>query len=292
MTSFVAHVHGGGDAGGIPVEWMLAAPFLIAAAAYLAAASHSRRSGRSWSWMRTTAWLAGLAAAAAGFVGPLAAAAHDGFTAHMGAHLLVGMVAPLLLALAAPATLALRAMSVTPARRLSRLLRSRVARFFTNPVVAALLNVGGMWALYSTPLYDAMRASMLVHVMVMAHFLFAGFLYTVSLVAIDPSPHRASFGLRAGVLVVSLAAHGILAKLLYAHPLASTEISDARAGAQLMFYGGDAVDVVLMVLLCAEWYRSAGRRLPSSDASTRRETRPSSSRHPTHPLSPPRGRPS
>lgn len=26
-----------------------------------------------------------------------------------------------------------------------------------------------------------------------------------------------------------------------------------------MFYGGDAVDLVLIVLLCAEWYRVTGR---------------------------------
>jgi putative membrane protein len=28
-----------------------------------------------------------------------------------------------------------------------------------------------------------------------------------------------------------------------------------------MYYGGDAVDVAIMVLLCARWYRTSGRRI-------------------------------
>ncbi len=256
-------MHGGPSTGGVPVDWILVAPFLLAAIAYLAAAlSGTRR--RAWPWYRSTFWVLGLAAAAAGFVGPVATAAHEGFTAHMGAHLLVGMVAPLLLVLAAPMTLALRTMSVVPARRLSRLLRSPIGRLLTQPVVAAFLNVGGLWVLYLTPLYELMTQVLLVHLLVMVHFLVAGYLYTVSLVSVDPSPHRASFTLRAVVLVVSLAAHGVLAKLLFAYPLPGVTPADAHAGAQLMFYGGDTVDFVIIVLLCAEWYRATGRRLQTA----------------------------
>lgn len=255
------HLHGGGDTSGVVLDGVLAAPFLLAALVYVVAAIAGGRRGRPWPRHRSVLWIVGVAAAAAGFVGPLATAAHESFTAHMGAHLLVGMVAPLLLVLAAPMTLTLRTMSVVPARRLSRMLRSPLGRGLTHPVVAALLNVGGMWFVYLTPLYPLMQQVMLVHLLVMLHFLVAGCLYTVSLVAIDPSPHRAGFVLRGGVLVGSLAAHGVLAKLLYAYPPAGVAPADAHAGAQLMFYGGDAVDFALIVLLCAEWYRVTGRRL-------------------------------
>lgn len=258
------HVHGGAD--GIAVSWILAAPFLMAAVVYVAAAVRASRRGRAWPWYRSILWIGGLSAAASGFIGPLASAAHDSFTAHMGAHLLVGMVAPLLLVLAAPVTLALRSMSVVPARRVSRMLRSPLMRVLTDPPVAALLNVGGMWVLYLTPLYGLMQQVMLVHGAVMLHFLLAGYLYTASLVAVDPSPHRAGFALRSIVLVLSLAAHGVLAKLLYAYPPPGVAVADARAGAQLMFYGGDLVDVLLIVLLCADWYRVTGRRLHRTPA--------------------------
>ena len=261
-----AHVHNT-DSSGVSPDLLLAAPFLVALILYVVAAISDRRHGRRWPWYRTVSWVSGVTIAAAGFIGPVASVAHDSFTAHMGAHLLVGMVAPLLLVLAAPMTLALRTMSILPARRLSRMLRSPLARIFTNPIVAAVLNVGGMWVLYLTPLYQAMQHVVLVHLLVMLHFLLAGYLYTVALVPIDPSPHKAGFTVRAVVLVVSLAAHGVLAKMLYAHPPAGASTADAHTGAQLMFYGGDAVDLVLIVLLCAEWYRVTGRRLQTTAGS-------------------------
>ncbi|MFD2795144.1 cytochrome c oxidase assembly protein [Promicromonospora vindobonensis] len=263
MIGVDEHLHGGSTSGAT-VEWVFLVPFLLAAGVYLAAVASDIRQGRTWPWYRSLMWVLGVMAAAAGFVGPLATAAHDSFTAHMGAHLVVGMVAPLLLVLAAPVTLALRVMDVKPARVLSRVLHCPVGRVLTNPVVAALLNVGGLCVLYRGPLYGLMQQGMLVHVLVMVHFLLAGYLYTVSLVPVDPSPHRTGFVLRAVVLVVSLAAHGVLAKLLYAYPPPDVTTADAHTGAQLMFYGGDLVDFVLIWLLCAQWYRVTGRQLPTA----------------------------
>lgn len=71
----------------------------------------------------------------------------------------------------------------------------------------------------------------------------AGFVFTTAIVGVDPNPHRASFVLRSTVLVVFIAAHSILAKWLYAHPAPGVAPADARVGAQLMYYGGDIVDV-------------------------------------------------
>ncbi len=260
------HVHGAGGLGALELDWILLVPFVIAAIVYLGAAGREAHRGRPWRWYRSGFWVLGLAVGAAGFVGPLAAAAHGSFTAHMAAHLLVGMVAPLFLVLGAPMTLALRSLNVSRARRLSWILRSPLARALTNPIVAAVLNVGGMWLVYLTPLHQLMQQSMVVHLLVMAHFLFAGYLYTFALIPVDPSPHRSGFVMRSSVLVLSLAAHGILAKLLYAYPLPGVSVEDAHAGAQLMFYGGDVVDFALIVLLWSHWYRAEGRRLPAAPA--------------------------
>ncbi len=253
-----AHTHGG-DGGGAWVQAVLALPFVVALVAYAAAAARERAHGRGWPLHRTACWSLGVVAAASGFVGPFAVPA--GFTAHMASHLVVGMLAPLLLVLGAPVTLALRTLSVTPARRLTRLLRTMPARVLTFPVVAAVLNVGGLWALYRTPLFGLMQQSMLVHLLVTAHVLAAGYLFTFSIVGLDPSPHRAGFVLRAGVLVAALAAHGILAKTLYAAPPPGVPAPEAQAGAQLMFTGGDLVDLAVLALLCGQWYHATGRRL-------------------------------
>ncbi|MFS0866593.1 cytochrome c oxidase assembly protein [Microbacterium sp. 179-B 1A2 NHS] len=250
----------------------LAAPVAIAGAAYLAAPAHERRGGRGWPVRRVVCAMLGIAAAASGFVGPLADAMHDSFTAHLGAHVLVGMAAPLLLVQAAPITLALRTLSVTPARRVARAMRSRPARVLTHPVPAALLNVGGLWLLHGTGLFAALSGIPLGHAVMMLHFLLAGYLFTASIAPADPAPHRAPLRTRAIVLVAAVAAHGILAKLLYSAPPTGVATADARTGSQLMFYGGDAVDVVLIVLICAEWYRVTGRRpAPRAAPAARRQ---------------------
>ncbi|WP_293782514.1 cytochrome c oxidase assembly protein [uncultured Aeromicrobium sp.] len=224
----------------------------IALVSYATGVYRARRRG-SWPAARTAAWVAGVTAVTAAMVGPLADAAHHDFTMHMVAHLLIGMLGPLLLVLGAPVTLALRALPVARARALTRLLHHRAIRVLVHPVVTAVLNAGGLWVLYTTDLFTHMHASTWVYVLVHAHLAVAGYLFTASLIGPDPAP-RASFGLRACVLVVFVASHSVLAKWLYAHPPA--DVADGRVGAQLMYYGGDAVDVLLMVLLAAEWYRT------------------------------------
>jgi putative membrane protein len=142
------------------------------------------------------------------------------------------------------------------------LLASPPLRVLTDPVVAAALNVGGLWLLYTTAVFARMHEHPLLHLLVHVHVFATGWLFTVALVSVDPLPHRRSYPIRAAVLVAALAGHDILAKYLYAHPPAG--VADAELGAMIMYYGGDAVHLVLIVLLCAGWYRLAGRRLPPS----------------------------
>jgi putative membrane protein len=210
------------------------------------------RRRRPWPAWRTLSWSAGLVLAAAAVLGT----AHRGFTAHAAGHVLLGMVAPVLVCLAAPVTLLLRAVPARHARRVSRVLRSPPARVAGHPVTALVLNAGGLWLLYATPLYARAGEHPLVH----AHVFLAGCLLVAALVGPDPAPHRAGWGTRAVVLVAYMAAHGILAKFLAAHPPAGVPVAEARSGAQLMYSAGDAVHVVLLVMLFLPVYRR-GRRV-------------------------------
>jgi putative membrane protein len=239
----------------IPAVWVAAA---MAVAAYLGAVRVSRHRGH-WPVLRVAAWLAGVSTAA---IAAHLALSPDGagFVAHMSAHLLLGMLAPLLLVLAAPGTLALRSLAVAPARRLSAVLRSGPVRVLTHPLPAALLNVGGLWVLYASPVYGAMHANPLLLAGVHAHVFAAGYLFTVSIVGPDPAPHRPSYAVRAGALVAAVAAHAVLAKYLYAHPPAGVSAAEAAAGSQLMYYGGDAIELALMVALGTAWFRSTRPR--------------------------------
>jgi putative membrane protein len=251
------HDHGAGSAGLLALA--PAALALLLAVAYTSAAWRDRRR-RAWPAHRTVLWLLGLGAAVAGVTGPLADAGHNGLVAHMVGHLLLGMLAPLLLVRAAPVTLALRSLDVVPARRLTALLRARPVRILSQPLPAAVLNVGGMWVVYGTPVLMRMHEDPLLAAAVQVHVLAAGCLFTYAVVGVDPSPHRASPRHRALVLVAAMAAHGILAKSLYAVPPAGVPRAEVELAAQVMHRGGDAVDAVLVLLLCAGWYRATRPR--------------------------------
>jgi len=215
----------------------------------------SPKQRQPWPWQRTLLWTAGLLAAAAGLVGPMARDAAGDFRAHMLSHLLIGMLAPLLLVLGAPVTLLLRALPVPAAKRVTRLLSSPPLRIVAHPVTALLLNSGGLWLLYLTGLAGAMHRPGIGAFLIAVHLLAAGYLFTAAIIGIDPVRHRPPVAHRAVVLVVAMAAHAILAKWLYAHPPAGFPIEQAEAGARLMYYGGDAVDLLLITIFCAQWYR-------------------------------------
>lgn len=217
------------------------------------------RRRRPWPPWRTASWFAGLGAA--GFA-VLGLPAGGGFVRHSMGHLLLGMLAPLLVCAAAPATLLLRGLPVGAARRMSLLLHSAPVAVLTHPVTVVVLHAGGLWLLYATPLYRLADAYPVVHLAVQAHAFAAGCLLTAVLAGPDPMPHRAPPAVRAVALVAFLAAHGVLAKFLYAHPPAGVPAVEAERGAMLMYYGGDLVDASLLVLLGLQWYRRRARRLP------------------------------
>jgi putative membrane protein len=253
------HAHAG--SGFFSADLIAGAILLAAAALYLGGVATAHRRGHGWSVDRTMMWLIGLTVAAAAMAGTLPAAGHNDFPSHMFGHVLVGMAAPMLLVAGMPVTLALRSLDLRQARRLSHALRSIPIRFLAHPVTAALVNIGSLWLLYTTPLFELMLSSPLLHLAINFHFLLAGYLFVASLVGTDPNPHRANFALRSVVLVFALAGHGVLAKYLYANPPLDVPAAEAQSGSVLMFYGGDVADAVLIAVLCLQWYRAAARRL-------------------------------
>ncbi|MBL7260471.1 cytochrome c oxidase assembly protein [Actinoplanes sp. LDG1-01] len=229
---------------------------IAAALVYAVAVFRLRRRGVDWRPGRALAWYVGVAAA----VGAVAGHEHT-FREHMAGHLVLGMGAPILLVLGRPVTLALRVLPVRPARRLARVLRSRPIAVLTHPVTAGVLDAGGMWLLYTTGLHSAGP-------LVQLHLLLAGYLFTAAIIGRDPAPHRPGPAVRAAALIAFVAVHGILAKHLYAHPPPGVPALESEPAAQLMYYGGDLLHLVVIVLLCRELFPSPARawRLPTAPA--------------------------
>ncbi len=227
---------------------------------YVVAVARSRRRDRAWSRWRTASFAAGAVLPLVAVVPALSPYPGGSFADHMWQHLLIGMVAPVLLVLGAPGTLAVRALSADGARRLTRALRSRPAVALTRPVVALALNLGGLAALYFTPLHALMTQSAAVHHLVHLHFFLAGTLFAWVIAGPDPAPHRPSVPARLVVLGVAVAGHAVLSQLLYAGIGAvDAAADDLRAGASLMYFGGDLAELALAFALVASWQPTPGR---------------------------------
>jgi putative membrane protein len=254
-----SHSHASGNE--VIFQLIIALPFLIGLFFYLAAVVVSnRRLKKQWSLVRSTFWMVGILCASIAVIGPLAERAHGDFSAHMMGHLLIGMLAPLLMVLATPMTLILRTLPVRSARRLTRVMKSLPIRIISNPIFATCLNVGGLWLLYTTDLFILMQQHMILHILVHIHVFLAGYLFTMSIIYMEPTPHRISYTYRSIVLLVALAAHGILSKYIYAHPPSGISTAQAEKGAMIMYYGGDAIELVVIFIFCFQWFKNTNPR--------------------------------
>lgn len=215
---------------------------------------------RKWSHRKTLFWIVGVLIASIALVGPIAKVSHDNFIYHMIGHLFLGMLGPLLMALGAPITLLLRTLNVKTARKVSKILKSRFVSFYTQPIITSVINIGGLWILYTTNLYTAMQDYPILHILIHIHVFAAGYFFTISLLYIDPISRRYSFLYRTVVFIFALAGHGILSKYIYAYPPEGINVEEARLGAMLMYYGGDAVDLVIIIILFHQWNAFARRK--------------------------------
>ena len=93
------------------------------------------------------------------------------------------------------------------------------------------------------------------------HALAAGSLFTFTICRLDPARRRWGLALRGTTLLAAGTAHAVLGKNLYATPPPGTSFTavDLHTGAQLMYYGGDLVEVALAAVLAAHWYTTTRR---------------------------------
>jgi putative membrane protein len=232
--------------------WLPAAPLALLASAYALAVTRLGRRGDHWPPWRAVAAAGGVGALCVALLPPVAAHDEDP-RVHVAQHLLLAMVGPGLLALAAPVTLALRTVRTPTRRRLLAVLASPPARVATHPLVVLALDVGGMYAYYLTGLLEAIEEQPWLHALVHAHMIAAGCLFAWLVVGLDPIPRRPGTAVRIALVVVAGAAHDVLAKLLFVHGW-------GRA-AQLLFYGSELADVLLGVVVLAQWYTRGSREL-------------------------------
>jgi len=261
---YLLHNHGQSamnhSVSGINPQLLLGFFFIFLLVAYITAVIITNQRYKKWPIFRAVCWTIGMVVALVAVVGPLANSAHSNFTAHMLSHLLLSMVAPIFMAVAKPVTLTLRTANTTFARKLTSILKSRLLQFVSHPITAAILNVGGLWLLYTTNLFVLMHENALFAFFVHLHFFIAGYVFTISIIYFDPVYHQYSYRFRATVLIIAIAGHDILSKYMYANPPAGISQQEAEMGSMVMYYAGDWIEVALIIIFCWQWYKSTKPR--------------------------------
>lgn len=223
-----------------------------------AIAAFRRRQLSGWSGWRTASFSAGIMLIMIAVLPQVASLAHHDLNGHMLQHLLLGMFGPLGMVFGAPGTLLVRSLTGAGARRFMNVMRFPPVRMLIHPVTAALLDIGGMYLLYLTPLFALSMSHPVLYVLVHLHFVLSGYLFTWSIAGPDPAPHRPSRGFRLMVVFLATAAHAVLGKLMYGYgypPGISASLSEVQSAAQLMYYGGDLAEFMLITGLFAAWFR-------------------------------------
>ncbi|MGZ4649475.1 MAG: cytochrome c oxidase assembly protein [Kineosporiaceae bacterium] len=258
----------------------------LGASLYAAGVLALRRRGDRWPVGRTISWAAGLVVFAWATVGGLGLYSHVLFSAHMGAHMLVSMLAPILLVLGAPATLALRSLPGPrvkgergPRQLLLAVLHSRAVRILTHPVVTFVIFVGSLYLLYYSSLYPGLMTNHLGHTAMQLHFLATGLLFFYVIIGVDPAPRRIHPLAAVGLLFAAMALHAFFAVSLMSsrqvlaldyfgalqRPYAQDLLADQYLGGGLSWGLGELPIVLVLGVVLVLWVRADDREARRHD---------------------------
>ncbi len=279
-----AHQHDAADAlaraGGDPfgpllgrhllTSWQLdslaVAAVVLAGAAYLTGvALVPVRSGGRWPLRRTAAFFAGLAVIGLATNASIAVYDQVLFTAHMAGHLALVMVAPALLVAGHPLSLALAAAPPPRRERIARIATGRVVSLLTAPPVALASYTAVIVGSHLTGLMDVIMrntwAGQLEHLV----YVLVGCQFFVLVVGHEPIRWRLGTPARWLLLAVAMAVdtftgvvllQGTHAVDMLADPdLSVDRLTDTRTGGAIMWFGGDGIMIVIMIVLVVGWLR-------------------------------------
>ncbi len=255
-------------------DWLLLAVGVVAVGVYLAGVRRLRARGDAWPVWRSATWIAGWLLWTWATCGAPAIWGRVTFSTHMAMHMVVAMFVPLLLVPAAPITLALRAL---PARRdrtwgprevVLEVVHSRALRVLANPVVAAALFFVSLALFYYSPAFELSLTTHTGHMLMLAHFLLSGYLFTWVLIGTDPGPPRWSPLMLLVVLFVTISFHAFFGVILtgqqtllapdvfqrIALPWLPDLMGDQQRAGEIAWGTGELPTVILAVLVARQWF--------------------------------------
>ncbi|MGV8885855.1 MAG: cytochrome c oxidase assembly protein [Microbacteriaceae bacterium] len=269
------------------VMWVLICGFAVFF--YLAGVWRLHKRGDRWPWLRTVSWVAGILVLFYITNGGVNLYEKYLFSAHMLAHMVLGMVVPVLLVPGAPVTLALRAIrkrndgSRGAREWILLLVHSRYFAVLANPVVAAVIFAGSLWVFYYSPLFRWATEVHVGHQWMIIHFLATGYLFAQSLIGVDPVPNRPPYPIRLLVLLATMAFHAffglslmtgtglLLADWYGAMGWGTSALADQQAGGGIAWSVGEIPTVALAIAVAVMWSRSDERESKRYDRKAARD---------------------
>lgn len=253
---------------------------VVLGAAYLFAYLRLRRRGDGWPAGRLVAWLAGCLMLLFASSSGVKAYGSAMFSVHMAEHMTLNMFVPVLLVLGGPVTLALRTLPAAgdgqppgPREWVLWLVHSKVTALLANPIVAFVLFVASLYAVYFTPIFDTLVRYHWGHELMSVHFLLVGYLFFWGIIGIDPGPRRLPFLGRLGLLFAVMPFHAFfgiatmtmdtaMGEQFYRFvglPWLSSIQSDQHLGGAIAWGSSELPVILVVVALVAQWARQDRR---------------------------------
>ncbi|KQU02449.1 copper resistance protein CopD [Rhodococcus sp. Leaf7] len=251
---------------------------------------HAR--GDAWPVGRTIAWMLGCATLLFATSSGVYRYSMAMFSVHMGSHMVLSMLTPVLLALGGGVTLALRVLPAAgrdgipgPREWILAALHSPFSRFLTQPIVAAVIFVGGFYALYLGGIYGASVDSHGAHLLMNAHFLLSGYLFYWVVIGIDPAPRRLSPVTKLAMVFGSLPFHAFFGIALMSQdtvmgqtffrglslPWNSDLLQDQRLGGGIAWATGEVPLILVMLALLVQWSNTDRKEAVRTDRAADRD---------------------
>jgi len=258
---------------------VLAVASIVALVVYLVAVVRLRRSGVTWPWWRTLAWVAGTASLFAVTGTWMNGYSMVLFSVHMTQHMVLSLITPLLLLVASPVTLALRTLprgkgpAGVPRALLLNALHSRVGRFVAHPLFTVPLFIASLYGVYFTPLFDLLMSNPVGHQLMLAHFVVVGLLFFGPIVAQDPWPRTLSHPGRLLELFLPVPFHAFFGVAImmatslvvdsFAEPPAAWGVDllqDQGVAGGIVWAFGELPTVLVLLVVFFSWAGSEERR--------------------------------
>lgn len=254
--------------------WSLIA--VVALAWYWTRVRRLRSRGDRWPLGRSLAWTTGwlmLIWATSGSPGVYGQVL---FSMHMVQHMTIAMAVPALMVLGAPVTLLLRTSpartdgSYGPREWVLRILHSPYAQIVSHPLVAAAIFIISLVSFYYSGAFELSMRSHTAHLVMVAHFLIAGYLFANSVIGIDPGQRRFPYPMRMMLVMAVFAIHAFFSVSLMSSrrvlaedwfqlvqpPWAGPLKDDQYLGASIGWGLGDYPLAIITIALIWQWVRA------------------------------------